>query len=183
MDKVDWEGLKALEAKATSAPWAWDQRGEKINEWAMGKAFKGVDAEIPIAGFFDGEDTVYDRYVCSHEDTTCNYNDPHLIAGLRNAFPAILAAHERDQRVIAALGRFVGEIISRDDGGLYDLDGGEIQDIAEKCSLFIPTTVAEPCNSDHAYCACAQEGDFPMTCYRLSDIGNLAIDEYDKAKL
>src|SRR5690606_29888752 len=28
--------LEALDRAATPAPWAWDQRGEKVNEWGMG---------------------------------------------------------------------------------------------------------------------------------------------------
>lgn len=82
--------LEALDRAATPAPWAWDQRGEKINEWGMGVALK-VD-ETPIAGRFTDEDVDYVEYVCSHEAATCNYNDPALIAYMRNNLPAIIAA-------------------------------------------------------------------------------------------
>lgn len=48
-----------------------------------------------------------------------------------------------------------------------DLDGGERQELAEKCGLLIPTEVAEACGED---CNCTEYGEFPMTCYRPSEI-------------
>ena len=94
-----------------------------------------------------------------------------------------LIAHiERNQRVIEALGQFVGEIICRDDGNLYDIDGGDIQDMAVKCGLFAPVEATESCATETNRCVCAEDGDFPMTCYRLTDIGKLALAEFDKAK-
>jgi len=82
--------LEALWAQATPGPWAWDQRGEKVNEWALGTAFD--ENEQPLAGRFDDENAIYDEYVCSHEAATCNYKDPALICSLRNNLPTIIAA-------------------------------------------------------------------------------------------
>jgi len=48
-----------------------------------------------------------------------------------------------------------------------DIDGGDLQDHAEKIGLLTATEVTEPCSEN---CACAEYyGDFPMTCYRLAD--------------
>lgn len=82
--------IEKLAAEATPGPWAWDQRGEKVNEWALGTAFDA--RENPLAGHFTDENADYDEYVCSHEAATCNYGDPELICALRNNLPAIIAA-------------------------------------------------------------------------------------------
>lgn len=52
------------------------------------------------------------------------------------------------------------------DGGI---DGGELQELADKHGLLIPTERSEPCGED---CVCAAEyglGEFPLTCYRRAD--------------
>lgn len=51
--------------------------------------------------------------------------------------------------------------------GLYsdDIDGGTLQDIAEKHGVLLPHAVTESCG-DH--CACAEYADFPTTCYRMN---------------
>lgn len=82
--------LDALEAKATPGPWAWDQRGEKTNEWGLGIAMRSDESRI--SGRFTDEDAIYDEYICSHEAATCNYSDPDLICALRNAWPTIRTA-------------------------------------------------------------------------------------------
>jgi hypothetical protein len=46
-----------------------------------------------------------------------------------------------------------------------DVDGGEIQDTAEKLGVLVPVDVSGPCGAD---CTCAEFGDFPQTCYRYS---------------
>lgn len=84
------ERLKKLDAKATSAPWAWDARGEKINEWGLGVAFD--KDEKPLAGRFNDDDAVYAEQVCHTEGATVNYNDAELICALRNNLPMIIAA-------------------------------------------------------------------------------------------
>ena len=85
--------IDALEAKATPGPWAWDQRGEKINEWGLGVAFDANDN--PLAGRFDDEDAVYVEQVCQTEGATVNYADADLICALRNAWPDLKAATAR----------------------------------------------------------------------------------------
>lgn len=82
--------LEALGKNATEGPWAWDQRGEKVNEWGLGIAMKAD--EQPYIGHFRDDDAVYVEYVCSHEAATCNYEDPALICALRNNLPEIIAA-------------------------------------------------------------------------------------------
>lgn len=82
--------LEQLGAEATEAPWAWDQRGEKINEWGLGIALRSD--ETPIAGRFTEEDVQYVEQVCQTEGATVNYSDPDLICTLRNNLPDIIAA-------------------------------------------------------------------------------------------
>ncbi len=47
-----------------------------------------------------------------------------------------------------------------------DVDGGTIQDIAVELGVLQVVEVTEPCG-DH--CACAEVGDFPLSCYRVFD--------------
>ena len=60
---------------------------------------------------------------------------------------------------------FVGKIIERDDGGPYEWDGGDIQDLAERCGMFVSVSVEKSCGEN---CCCE---DFPTNCYRLSELG------------
>jgi len=46
-----------------------------------------------------------------------------------------------------------------------DVCGGDVQDWAVKFGLMDAIEVTEPC--DPEVCSCAEEGDFPLTCYRL----------------
>jgi hypothetical protein len=66
----------------------------------------------------------------------------------------------------AALVAFAREVIRAgwDYGGM---DGGEIQDAAEKHGLLVPTQVTEPCSKEG--CSC-EEFDFPTTCYRFAPL-------------
>ncbi len=45
----------------------------------------------------------------------------------------------------------------------YDLDGAQIQEMAENHGLLVQKTMTEPCCDD---CMCAEVSDFPTTCYR-----------------
>lgn len=47
-------------------------------------------------------------------------------------------------------------------------DGFDIQDLAVKHGLLEPFEVTEPCDPDS--CACAEFGDFPMSCYRRTNV-------------
>ena len=53
------------------------------------------------------------------------------------------------------------------DHSLYsdDIDGGTLQDIAEKHGVLLPHAVTERCGE---HCACAEYVDFPTTCYRMN---------------
>lgn len=54
-----------------------------------------------------------------------------------------------------------------------DIDGGWLQDKAVECGVLIEVRATERCiEPDIGNCACAEFGDFPMTCYRF----NAAID-------
>jgi len=56
---------------------------------------------------------------------------------------------------------FCNEII--DHGFVGDIDGGSIQDIAERHGLLRKETMTERCSE---VCSCADSSDFPTTCYR-----------------
>lgn len=43
-----------------------------------------------------------------------------------------------------------------------DVDGGDLQRIANECGLLHPVTVTEPCGE---ICGCADLVDFPCNCY------------------
>lgn len=53
---------------------------------------------------------------------------------------------------------------SRDELG--DLDGGWLQDEAERCGLLERVTVAKPCHPE--FCRCAEYDDFPQHCLRYT---------------
>ena len=44
-----------------------------------------------------------------------------------------------------------------------DVDGGYLQDVAEKHGLILPTIAYGPCGENA--CACAEVADFPTKCY------------------
>ena len=50
-----------------------------------------------------------------------------------------------------------------------ELDGFDIQELAEKHGLIKERTVQEPCNNGNEYqrCGCAEVGEFPQQCYRF----------------
>jgi len=45
------------------------------------------------------------------------------------------------------------------------MDGGDVQDFGVAHRILVPVEVDEPCGD---WCACAEYGDFPTTCYRLA---------------
>lgn len=67
------------------------------------------------------------------------------------------------QEQFARFGVFILNL-SREDFG--DIDGGTIQDRAEKLGLLHRVRVIEPCSED---CACAEYDDFPQECLRLTE--------------
>ena len=48
---------------------------------------------------------------------------------------------------------------------IENMDGGDVQDFGVAHRILIPVEVAAPCGD---WCACAEYGDFPATCYRLA---------------
>jgi len=57
---------------------------------------------------------------------------------------------------------FIDEVLEIGfEGG--DLDGGDIQALAERHGLLRPVTVKEPCGEG---CVCREYNDFPCRCYR-----------------
>lgn len=57
---------------------------------------------------------------------------------------------------------FVNEMLGLASEGM-SLDGGQIQEIAQRYGLVEVKIVYEPCCD---LCACAEVGDFPQHCYR-----------------
>lgn len=49
-----------------------------------------------------------------------------------------------------------------------DVDGGYLQDVAEKRGLILPTIAYGPCGENA--CACAEVADFPTKCYRRTPL-------------
>lgn len=77
---------------------------------------------------------------------------------------------------LAIYGRMVLEE-SRE--SLGDLDGGWLQDKAIECGLLEEATVSAPCGEN---CRCAEYGDFPQRCLRLTDAGNaVTVTETEKS--
>lgn len=66
---------------------------------------------------------------------------------------------------MTALEQFGLAVLEESRDSLADLDGGWIQDKAEKLGLLVRVTVTEPCGDD---CRCAEYDDFPMECLRYS---------------
>jgi hypothetical protein len=55
----------------------------------------------------------------------------------------------------------------------HDVDGGDLQEIAERHSLIVPVEVTEPCSDN---CPCAEVDSFPLTCYRKTPLLALPTD-------
>jgi hypothetical protein len=84
------------------------------------------------------------------------------VATLRGLAPA--PATDGDARDAAA--RLVLAIFEEDRG---DIDGGWLQDKAVECGVLVEVEATERCvDPEIGNCACAEYGDFPMTCYRLN---------------
>lgn len=77
---------------------------------------------------------------------------------------------ELTKEQIESLAKFVLEILD-DCPDFGYLDGGDIQDLAEKHNLLIPQIVYEPCgeNCSCAECYTDEEMQKGVTCYRIAD--------------
>lgn len=77
-----------------------------------------------------------------------------------------LAKVEQQAKDVETLRAFAQEIM---DGwpDCSGIDGDDLQNIAEKHGLLKPETRTEACGEN---CACAEYGDFPVTCYRKTKL-------------
>lgn len=85
----------------------------------------------------------------------------HAISQALIAKTAGAIAHDK----LAAFGAAVLKS-HRNDGEPGDVDGGALQELAEKHGLLEQRTVNEPCREG---CSCAVYGDFPSTCFFIPD--------------
>lgn len=65
---------------------------------------------------------------------------------------------------ISPLERYGLAVLDAHRQDIGDLDGGYLQDEAERCGLLYYVEVAEPCGDD---CRCVSYDDFPQQCLRL----------------
>lgn len=84
---------------------------------------------------------------------------------MRSLDDRLLTAEELTQAELTRLRRLAVRLahVAWDGGGL---DGGEIQQMLVEAGALVPIRVTEPCGE---HCDCAGWGDFPQTCYRLTD--------------
>jgi len=77
---------------------------------------------------------------------------------MANPMPGIVQQHK-----LAALGRWVLRQ-QREEFG--DIDGGALENEAERLGLLVHVRVTEPCGER---CQCVEWGDFPQDCLRLAE--------------
>jgi hypothetical protein len=94
-----------------------------------------------------------------------------------NELAALLAENARLEAALAearkdneALRFFAGLAIKavRGQNVGNDWDGGSIQDAMVAAGILCPWEMAAPCGDG---CVCGDVGDFPLACYRLTDLG------------
>lgn len=90
--------------------------------------------------------------------------DPHQIVPVSAAELALLRP----------LAQFALAVLEESRSELADLDGGWIQDRAEKLGLLVCVPVTEPCGDE---CRCAEYGAFPQDCLRYSAEVSAAISK------
>lgn len=73
------------------------------------------------------------------------------------------AAPDPMVEALAALGLWT---LQQQRDELGDIDGGAIQDEAERLGLLVRVQVTEPCGER---CHCAEYDDFPQECLRLAE--------------
>lgn len=83
---------------------------------------------------------------------------------LVEAVNKMLAAPEYVAGGLTPLERYALEVLDEHRNEITDLDGGWLQDTAEKFGLLVSVPVTERCGE---YCRCAEYGDFPQDCLRL----------------
>lgn len=105
-------------------------------------------------------------------DSDGNYYDE----GADDALAGYLAGHASRDTEVEALRLFAGRVLlnTRGENLGCDLDGGEVQEMAEECGLLHRVKVTEPCREEG--CQCAEYNDWPVDCHRTTDIGRAAWD-------
>jgi hypothetical protein len=89
-----------------------------------------------------------------------------LLAELARALERDLSAAQERIKELEGARSLVAVIFAEDRG---DIDGGWLQDEAVKHGVLIEVEATEPCiDPEIGNCACAEYGDFPMTCYRVN---------------
>ena len=73
---------------------------------------------------------------------------------------------------VTSLLRFAGMLLDAFDFE-NDIDGSEFQDIASHCGMMTPVTMTAPC--DPECCRCAEVDDFPLTCFRYTELAKSAL--------
>jgi hypothetical protein len=77
------------------------------------------------------------------------------------------AARSSNEHPLLALARFGEKCLDAHRDGFCDLGGDWIQDAAVECGLLKEVQVTEACDPER--CGCAEYGDFPQTCYQLTE--------------
>lgn len=76
--------------------------------------------------------------------------------------------------------RFAAAVMdqARNNGYPGDVDGGWLQDEAERIGVLVAVPVTEPCaDGENGFCACADCDNIPGNCYRLEAMVQLAMAE------
>lgn len=78
----------------------------------------------------------------------------------------------RGHRVAVLL---VHQLINMREDVFYDMGGDELQDALTDAGLFVKVMRDKPCD-ERAGCLCAEVGDFPLECHRITDVGKMLRD-------
>jgi hypothetical protein len=73
---------------------------------------------------------------------------------------------EQQSKQIEALRGFAQAVMEHWQEG-WDIDSGDLHNMAVEKGLLEPVSRTEPCGEN---CACAECGDFPTTCYRKTEL-------------
>lgn len=112
------------------------------------------------------------RFRPSKTDAECEVEADRLLREYRDL---LLAAH--DAEAVEPFVRFTLWVLEHQREYQADLNGGDIQDKMVAFGILAPTRVTEACSES---CVCA-EFDFPMECYRDSDLTKRAKDALNRA--
>lgn len=117
-------------------------------------------------GYSVGRQAAHEGQYVTFADHAARVADlEHRLANCDADLFAMQEAKQAAERKVAALQAFAHDVMTSWPEG--DVDGGALQEYAEKHGLIVPQEVMEPCGDD---CVCAGYGEFPMTCYRKTDL-------------